>query len=334
MDHFPVTNSNLSATHLAQFLKQAYFPEIEDVSCRLLKAGINDTYLVTCPENKFVYRVYSFNWRSTGEITEELRLLRHLHQNGVSVSYPVQDKNGTDIHYFNAPEGVRPAVLFSYAPGEKIQNYSPETHYRVGTLMARMHASTLNFPLKRVTYSHKELLIDSLEQLKRFLAEDTEEMAFMKSTQAYLIREFQKADTSQLRTGAVHLDLWFDNINITKNSEVTLFDFDFCGNGWLCLDMAYYILQIHSTEKDEADRTLKIDSFMAGYESVLKVSEEEKRIIPMLGVSLYFFYLGIQSQRYENWSNVFFNDVYLKRFITLLLKKYFDLHGLGQEKVL
>ncbi|MEO6287811.1 MAG: phosphotransferase [Dyadobacter sp.] len=333
MDHFPVTNSNLSATHLAQFLKEKYFSGT-DVSCRLLKAGINDTYLVTCPYDQFVYRVYSFNWRTTEAITEELRLLRHLHENGVSVSYPIQDKNGADIHYFNAPEGTRPAVLFSYAPGDKVLNYSPEMHYNVGTLMARMHAATLNFPLNRVTYTSQELLIDSLEQLKRFLANDTEEMAYMKSTQAYLVSEFQKADTSQLRKGAVHLDLWFDNINITKDGEVTLFDFDFCGNGWLCLDMAYYILQIHSTEKDEAERSLKLSRFMAGYESVTKVPDEEKRIIPMLGVSLYFFYLGIQSQRYENWSNVFFNDVYLKRFINLLLKKYFDFHQLGQEQTL
>jgi Ser/Thr protein kinase RdoA (MazF antagonist) len=330
MDHFPVTNSNLSVTHLAHFLKNKYFPQAE-VSCRLIKAGISDTYLVTTADDKYVYRVYSFNWRTTEDIREELRLLRHLHSNGVSVSFPVQDQNGVDIHHFNAPEGERQAVLFSYAPGDKMLNYSPETHYNVGALVARMHVLTEDFHLNRVTYTHQELLIDSLEQLKRFLAEDTEEMTFMKSTQAYLISELQKADISQLRKGAVHLDLWFDNINITKNGEVTLFDFDFCGNGWLCLDLAYYILQIHSTEKDEAERTLKINSFMEGYESVTTVSKEEKRIIPMLGVSLYFFYLGIQSQRFENWSNVFFNDVYLKRFINLLLKKYFDLHQLGQE---
>jgi hypothetical protein len=48
----------------------------------------------------------------------------------------------------------------------------------------------------------------------------------------------------------------------------------------------------------------------------------------MLGVSLYFFYLGIQCQRYENWSNSFLNEVYLKRFINLLVKRYFEETGL------
>jgi Ser/Thr protein kinase RdoA (MazF antagonist) len=35
-------------------------------------------------------------------------------------------------------------------------------------------------------------------------------------------------------------------------NKVTIFDFDFCGNGWLCLDIAYYILHLHNIEKYEA----------------------------------------------------------------------------------
>ncbi len=136
-------------------------------------------------------------------------------------------------------------------------------------------------------------------------------------------------DTTLIRHGAVHLDLWFDNINISKDGQVTVFDFDFCGNGWLCMDIAYYILQLHSTEKDETERNIRITQFFEGYQSILPITDEEKRIIPMLGVSLYFFYLGVQSRRYDNWSNVFFNEVHIKRYIMLLVKKYFDTNGLG-----
>jgi hypothetical protein len=52
----------------------------------------------------------------------------------------------------------------------------------------------------------------------------------------------------------------------------------------------------------------------------------------MLGVTLYFFYLGVQCQRYENWSNVFLNETHLKRFVNLLVKKYFDLNELGNRQ--
>ena len=323
MSHFPVTSSNLSTSHLAEFLCAKYFPDAK-VQCRLLKAGISHTYLVNASGAKYIFRIYSLGWRTETEINEELRLLLHLKQNGIPVSYPMADEESNFLQSFNAPEGDRYGVMFSFAEGEKQLNFSLDTHFRIGELMAQMHLLTRDFHLDRVTYTSKTILVDSLEQIAEFLATDTEEMAFLRSKQQFLLKEFASADESQLRKGAVHLDIWFDNLNIDKDNQVTIFDFDFCGNGWLCLDIAYYILQVHSVEKDEQECKDKVGKFMEGYESVTAISSEEKRIIPMLGVSLYFFYLGIQSQRFDNFSNVFFNDVYLKRFINILVKKYFD----------
>lgn len=332
MNVFPVSNSNLSPAHLGLFVQKHYFPE-QSVECRILKTGISDTYLITAPAKRYIFRVYSFQWRTPTEISEELRLLGYLRGNGIPVSYAIPDVANTLIHSFSAPEGERFGVLFSFAEGQKVLNFDSETHFRVGKLMAEMHSLTRDFGLQRITYTEKELLIDSLEQLSRFLPDDTEEMQYMKSIREYLVAELQNADQSLLRKGAVHLDLWFDNMNVTPEGDITFFDFDFCGNGWLCLDMAYYMLQIHSTEKDDDEREHKTDRFMRGYESVTPVSAEEKRLIPMLGICLYFFYLGIQSQRYDNWSNVFLNEIYLKRFINLLLKKYFDYHRLGAKEI-
>lgn len=332
MAHFPVTNSNLSPYHLGLFIQEHYFPS-QKVSCEILKTGISDTYLAVTEDCKYIFRVYSLGWRTESEIAEELRLLFHLRDHHIHVSFPIADQNERLIHSFQAPEGSRFGVLFSYAEGEKLLNYAPETHYRIGTMLAEMHLAAQNFTLNRVTYTEKELLIDPLEKLKRFLSDETDEMQYLKSVQQYLLEELGNADQSQLRKGAVHLDLWFDNLNITNEGKITFFDFDFCGNGWLCLDMAYYILQIHGTERDPEECQLKVDRFLEGYESVVSISAEEKRLIPMLGVTLYIFYLGIQSERYDNWSNVFLNQVYLKRFINLLLKKYFDHHKLGHGQI-
>jgi len=157
-------------------------------------------------------------------------------------------------------------------------------------------------------------------------------MDFMVSAQKYLLQELTNVNQRELRNGAVHLDIWFDNISINMGTEITLFDFDFCGNGWLCYDIAYYILQLNSTEKDEMECQLKTEAFLSGYESITPISTEEKRLIPILGVSLYFFYLGVQCQRFDNWSNTFLNENYLKRFINLLVKKYFEKNCLGMRE--
>jgi Ser/Thr protein kinase RdoA (MazF antagonist) len=323
MQNFPVSSSILSAKHIGLFLQDKYGISAA-ATCKLLKTGINHSYLLTDGDSKFVFRLYSLNWRSQTEISEEIKLLNLLHDAGISVSYPIKRSSGIYIHELDAPEGMRFGVLFSFAEGEKHLNFSADLHYKIGETMARIHRATHNLQLQRVTYTPQVLLQNSFEQLKQFLPAETDEMKWMASTQKYLLDELGKVDIDQIRQGAVHMDIWFDNLNITKEGAITLFDFDFCGNGWLCLDLAYYILQLHSTEKVETERAEKLKSFLAGYESVIEISDEEKRLLPLLGVSMYFFYLGIQCQRFDNWSNVFLNETYLKRFINLLVKKYFD----------
>lgn len=329
MNPFPVISSNLSPTHLADFVQENYgFSNA--TSCNLLKAGINHTYLIKDEDKRCIFRVYSINWRTKNEVLEEIRLLNLLKAYKISISYPISDKSENYIQTINAPEGERLAVMFSYAEGEKLLNFDEENHFQIGVLMAQIHQITENLRLERIDYTPQVLVENIFDYLPNFLPSDTQEMAFMRSTQAYLLDEFSKVNLEKIRKGAVHLDIWFDNLNIAKDGKITIFDFDFCGNGWLCLDIAYYILQLNSTERDEAICKSKLDSFLAGYESVTPISDEEKRILPMLGVSLYFFYIGIQCQRFDNWSNTFLNEMYLKRFINLLIKRYFDLNKLGE----
>lgn len=327
MQHFPVSNSNLSASHLAAFVQEQYMLK-GTVDCMLLRAGINDTYVIRSGSGKFIFRVYSLNWRTKTEIMEEIRLLTRLKEQQLPISYAVADRHSGFIQTLNAPEGERFGVLFSYAPGEKLHSFSPEAHFRIGEIMARLHTVTENIQLERATYTPDLLLVDSLKKISAFLSDDSEEMKFMKSAQLCLLNEFLKINKAEVRTGAVHLDIWFENLNISKENEITVFDFDFCGNGILALDLAFYMMQTYNLERDDAQCRLKLESFFKGYESISKLSPEEKRILPMLGVSIYFFYLGVQCQRFDNWSNSFLSESYLKRFINGLVKRYFEIHKL------
>lgn len=323
MEKFPVISSTLSADHIGLLVANKY-DLVGDISCTLLKTGINHSYLVKGVTRKFVFRLYSYNWRSDLEINEEIRLLNLLKEAKISVSYPLTDVNENYIQYLEAPEGIRKGVLFSFAEGDKQLNLSADLHFKVGESLAKIHQATINLRLERVTYTSEIVLQDSFLHLRKFLPADSEEMAWMVSAQQYLLAHINMADISQLRSGSVHLDIWFDNMNITKDGQITIFDFDFCGNGWLCYDIAYYILQLHSTEKDVGQCDLKVESFLNGYESLTQITDEERRLLPILGVSLYFFYLGVQCQRFDNWSNVFLNETYLKRFINVLVRKYFE----------
>lgn len=328
MSYFPVSKSQPHTIHLSQFIAAKYFPDTT-VTCTIIKSGVNDTYLVVTPHGKAIFRLYALHWRTPAQIQEELKLILQLHLAGIAVSYPIEDITANFIQSLPMPEGDRYGVLFSYANGSKIHNYNEQQHYNAGVVMARLHLQTHNYTLARDTYNEDTVLIQPFKVLSGFLSDHTDEMKFMHAALKYLLKEWESVNPTSVRVGAVHLDLWFDNMNIDENGNITIFDFDCCGNGWLCLDIAYYIMQLHNIERNEIICSDKLAAFINGYESVTPIPSSERSILSMLGVSLYYFYLGVQCSRFDNWSNSFLSETYLKRFISQIVKRYFDLQKLG-----
>lgn len=329
MTVFPVTESTLSANHIGQFIKEKYDLS-EKTKCKLFRTGMNHLYMINDGEEKFVFRVYTFNWRTKLEVAEELRLLIHLKQNNTPTTYPLADKSNEFIQEFNAPEGKRYGVLFSFAHGAKNARFTPETSYFIGQALAKIHKSTENFNLNRVTYDAKVLITDSIKRTKLFFNKPSDEIKFLEQTADYLHTEFANVDTSNVRYGTVHLDVWFDNMHFSKENEATIFDFDFCGNGWLCFDISYFLFQLYSTNQNDTDYQTKLEFFLKGYESVTEITNEEKRIIPFVCLAVMTFYISMQCDRYDTWSNIFLNDDHLKRFVGSI-KRWTIYNKLGIE---
>lgn len=317
MNTFPVTNSTLSSTHIGQLLEAAYGLSSQ-TTCKLFRTGINHTYMVGDGDNSLVFRVYSHNWRSPVEIEEEIHLLCLLKENGVSVSYPIPDRDGNYMQELQAPEGVRYGVLFSFAEGGKVRNFSAKTSYTIGILMAQMHQVTHNQTLQRIDYNPYTLTQLPYVLASAHFSASNEEMVFVKQVGDFFTTEFEKIDKNEARRGTVHLDIWYDNMSINGESEVTLFDFDFCGNGYLLYDIAYFMMQLYHTEPDKQQYQLKLDAFLSGYETIAVLTQEEKKWLPLAGAAIWIFYLGVQSQRFDNWSNIFLSENYLKRYIGLV----------------
>lgn len=329
MHIFPVTESTLSATSLAQFVQKQY-GGTTSISCRLLRTGINHTYLITDAATTFVLRVYNHGWRTKEEISEEVRLLLHLKDNGVPVSFPIADVIGEFVQEINAPEGMRYAVLFSCAEGKKEPKFSPTASHTLGVTMANLHQRTKDFNLGRVTYTTRTLVTNPLQTIVSFFNKDSEEIWFLTRLANYLENEIEKNLTSEHRTGAIHLDIWFDNIHFKDEEHVTIFDFDFCGNGSLCFDVAYFLYQLYWTNPEEAIYLAKANAFLEGYSSVAALTPEEQKIFPVAALSVILFYLSVQCDRFDTWSNVFLNEDHLKRNIGFM-KKWIAYHQIPIE---
>jgi Ser/Thr protein kinase RdoA (MazF antagonist) len=316
MSVFPVINSTLSAGALGQFLRDTY-PLSADCTCSLFRTGINDTYLLNDGGTRYAFRVYSCGWRTELEITEELRLLRTLNEQDIPVSYALPDRQGTLLQRLPAPEGLRFGVLFSFAEGTKLRELSSGHCYHLGTLLGRLHRVTDGLELQRVRYDHATLTCRPYAYALKYFAETNPDMQFIQKAIGYLEPVFEEWAQHPLRQGTVHLDIWYDNLAIQSEEQATLFDFDFCGHGYLLYDLAYFMMQLFHTEPDKQRYEAKLARFFAGYESVVGLSAEEKNALPLAGLAIWIFYLGVQSQRFDTWSNIFLSENYLKHFIGL-----------------
>ena len=294
MTTFPVTASTISAKELGEFAKEKYGLN-KNLDCKLFRTGMNHTYFLSDSETKYVLRVYSHNWRSKSEIFEEIKLLNLLKENDLSVSFPIQDKKGEFIQEINAPEGIRYLVLFSFAKGGKIRFMDNETCFKIGSLMAKIHNLTSDKTIDRVSYGKKSLVEEPYEYLNQFFSDKLPEMEFIKE----FGQNFRDSDFDNTQSGVLHLDIWYDNMAVTGEKEITIFDFDFCGNGKQIIDVAYFCKQLFFIEPDKDVYELKVQNFLNGYKKERDLSEKELKLIPKAGASVFIFYLGVQAQRFD-----------------------------------
>lgn len=325
MSNFPVLSSILSDKKLGEFIEAKYGLEGR-FECHLFRTGVNHTYFLNNSKNKYIVRVYSHNWRTKIEIEEELKLLQVLKENNLPVSYPILDKQNKMIHEINAPEGPRYIVLFSFAEGGKIRFLNNETCYEIGSIMAKFHNLTANKAINRITYNSDILLKHSYQKLQHFFSEDLLEMKYLKELGIEISKKFENVNLTEFQQGIVHLDIWYDNFSVNDKNEITIFDFDNCGNGILIYDLGYFCMQLFFIESDKKIYESKIETFFKGYNKFRNLSQNEISLIPEAGASIYIFYLGVQAQRFD-WSNVFLTENYLKMMVERI-KSWMEYHNL------
>ncbi|MDR0228410.1 MAG: phosphotransferase [Flavobacteriaceae bacterium] len=313
MKTFPVITSILSQTEFGAFINEQY--QLEDhLACTLFRTGVNHTYFLANANTKYVVRVYCHNWRTKTEIQEELNLLNLLKANKVSISTPIPDKTGNLIQEIAAPEGLRYVVLFTFAEGEKMRFMTNETCSAIGSVMAKIHNITATKEINRIDYNADTLLHKAYDKLNQFFSNDLEEMKYLKQISSKITKRFEEVALPQDKKGIVHLDIWYDNLSVNNVNEITIFDFDNCGNGSFILDIGYFCKQLFFIEADKKEYEIKVESFLNGYKKERNLSEQELELISEAGASIFVFYLGVQAQRFD-WSNIFLTENYLKMFV-------------------
>ena len=315
MEIVPVIDSTIDANYVRKILQVQYGLSTK-TNCKLFRTGINHSYIITDDVQQYVFRIYSYNWRTEVEILEELKLLTLLKEQ-LSVSYPIPSKQDNLLLKFQAPEGVRYGALFSYAKGKKVRSLTMPMLEQIGAWIATFHQLTASTSLQRINYNANTLTTLPYDYAKDHFSETLAEMEYLKKVKQQINQLFEQINKDRIKTGIIHLDIWNDNMHIA-DTGITVFDFDFCGNGYLVLDVAYFMTQLFHAEPNKEIYETKVTTFLKSYESIRLISEEEKAFLPHAGIAIWMFYLGVQSRRFDNWSNIFLTEMHLKRFVGMI----------------
>ncbi|WP_196886847.1 phosphotransferase [Aureivirga sp. CE67] len=316
MKNNQISSSIFASEFITKYVAKNYhFIEKSDTS--ILKTGISHNYLISEENQKYVFRVYFKDWRTREEIEEEIKLLNYLHQNGISVSFPLKDTDGNYIQEVEAPEGKRFAVLFSYADGDFVRNPDEKDCFEFGKTIAKMHQLLENQSLKRINYNAESLIGWAYEKSKEMFSEEISSMQYFKRAKEKVEIAFDKADKTQLKKGVVHLDLWYQNMK-KDNGKFTFFDFDNCGNGFLFLDLSYALMLLFKNEPNKELFVILREAFYEGYESILPITNEEKHLIPYGGLAIWLHYTGIHVVRFDDFTNHFLSEEFLSFWIQIV----------------
>ncbi len=261
--------------------------------------GINDTYLITSRDNRFILRIYRVNWKSFDEVKAELDLLLFLNENGLSVSYPLSDKSGNFIQRIDCPEGIRFAVIFTHASGESLSSLNPQHANLFGQYMARFHQLTENFKLEKLSrdYTVNGILTNTINSLRSLPNNSGGAYSKFEKMRYQLQEKLPTKTLKDVRAGICHGDPHYENIFIENSlGKITLFDFDFCGHGYLLYDLGSFYRYERNSQENK-------DSFFEGYEMIRPLNQTEKELLPYFEVLMRIFHLGARAKNADGIKN-------------------------------
>ena len=192
-------------------------------------------------------------------------------------------------------------------------------------MVATIHNEVRDRSIKRISYGVDNMIEESFKTVKSFFDGSIDSMKYLQKINRIVANKLGETDYLNIRKGIVHLDIWYDNMAIANNNDITIFDFDFCGNGLLITDVAYFLNQLYHIEPDKNRYEELRKEFLEGYGKRAEITSGELELVPFLGWSAFMFYLGIQVKRLD-WSNVFLSENYLDMYVGRM-KSWIDYHG-------
>ncbi|MBY0282877.1 MAG: homoserine kinase [Sphingomonas sp.] len=276
--------THVSAEALADFLTR--FDVGDLVSAKGIAEGVeNSNYMVDTTGGRFFLTLYEKRV-DAGDLPFFMALLDHLAAKGLPVPPAIKDRDGVEIHELAG----RPACLIKFLPGVSPSHPTPAQARAAGAALGQMHQAVSDFALLRTNSMGVDSwapLFDrcgsNLDRIAPGLHDDAGRML------DNVLAAWPADDV--LPRGAIHADLFPDNMLMLGDKVTGLIDFYFACTDFRSFDLAV----MHSAWAFDATGERYGDAIgralIDGYRTEVALTEAEIAALPALarGACLRFF---------------------------------------------
>ncbi|MDB3995379.1 homoserine kinase [Candidatus Pelagibacter sp.] len=289
-----------------------------------IKKGIENTnYLLKTKKNKFILTIFEKRV-SNREIPFFMKLMEILNNSNINCPKPLKSKKGS--HLINLKN--KKACIVSFLNGKDKIKLNLNNCFEVGKVIANIHKIT-----KKINISRKNSMgIKELGPLLKSIKFKSKKFNNLQNFLANNLKDIKKNWPSKLPQGIIHGDLFIDNIFFNKNKLSGVIDFYFAANDIFMYEIAICInaLCFDYKNKKFVMNKQKINKLIKGYESVKKISLDEKKSLNILCRGAAMRYLLTRLYDYSNTPSTALikikdpNEYYQKLITHNNLKSYKD----------
>ena len=260
--------TRVSPDELSAWLKRYAIGTLADLQG--IAAGIENTnYFVTTSHGRFVLTL--FERLSAAELPFYLNLMAHLARHGIPCPAPIADRGDKYLGTLNG----KPATIVTCLPGAPTTSPQAGQCEQVGAILGDMHLAGKSYSGKLENPRGPKWWREAAREVAPFLDAPRSELLASEL-------DFQARHRDlDLPRGAVHADLFRDNVLFDGDRIGGVIDFYFAGIDALLFDVAVTVNDWCVDQAGEIDAE-RAQALLAAYRRVREFNDSEKGAWPVL----------------------------------------------------
>lgn len=237
-----------------------------------IASGIENTnYFVTAAKGRYVLTLYER--LPAAELPFYLNLMAHLAKAGALVPAPEPDRTGALFSLLNG----KPASLVSRIDGHPVDAPSPDHCAAVGAALAQMHVASATYRTRLSNRRGPAWWRQAARAVKPYLNADQIELLDIEL-------KFQTGfGRGKLPKGAIHGDLFCDNVLFHEGRVAGIIDFGFAATDFFAYDLAitvndWCVADLESTAVDGQ----RAEALVMAYDALRPLTADERTAWPAL----------------------------------------------------